>query len=96
MEKKLIKLKNVLERTSILLSKSEQSDWSPLTPEEVVQNLNAQISNIDKGVKVDTNSIAVEFAPTSTIQEISMSNNWSDEYLKLANEIDNLIDGILK
>jgi len=34
----------------------------------------------------------VEFAPTSTIQEIAMANGWHDEYLRLAEVVDRHVD----
>lgn len=34
--------------------------------------------------------IMVEFLPTSTYQELAMSNGWSDEYLKIAEKFDSI------
>jgi hypothetical protein len=34
--------------------------------------------------------IMVEFLPTSTYQELAMSNGWSDEYLKIAENFDSI------
>jgi len=42
------------------------------------------------------NKACVEFAPTSTYQELSMSNGWSKDYLKLAEEFDLLYDKITR
>jgi hypothetical protein len=42
------------------------------------------------------NKIQVEFAPTCTYQELSMTNGWSVEYLKLAEEFDALFDKLTK
>jgi hypothetical protein len=36
----------------------------------------------------------MEFAPTSTYQEISLSNGWANEFLKLAEQFDNLYEKI--
>ena len=37
----------------------------------------------------------MEFAPTSTFQEISLSNGWADEYIKLAEQFDKLYVNII-
>ena len=42
------------------------------------------------------NELIVLFLPTSDFQEISISNGWSEEYLKIANRFDNLITLIKK
>ena len=77
-----------------LLEESEESDWSPLTPQEVAKNLKDQIERLERNEKIDTHLLEVEFAVTSTLQEISMTNGWSKEYLKLAAEFDEEIEKI--
>jgi hypothetical protein len=47
---------------------------------------------MDRNEKVDNDILKVEFAPTSTIQEIAMSNGWHDEYLKLSTKFDKEIE----
>lgn len=88
------RLKQVLENTIDFLCKSEESLWSPLTPKEVIKNLEAQIENIKNNKKIDTTLLSVEYAPTSSIQEIAMANNWSNKYLELSKEFDELIKKI--
>lgn len=85
------KLKHILELTIELLMKSEASDWSPLNPEQVIDNLKSQIKKIKEGKELDMDLLKLEFASTSTIQEISMSNGWSDEYLVIASNFDTVI-----
>tara|TARA_Y100000815_G_C13041403_1_gene386926 strand:- start:67 stop:357 length:291 start_codon:yes stop_codon:yes gene_type:complete len=81
-------LKEILIKTTQLLKQSKESDWSPLTPEEVVINLETQIDKLEKNEKIDRLLLELEFAPTSTIQEISLANGWSREYLKLSSKFD--------
>ena len=81
-------LKEILIKTMQLLKQSKESDWSPLTPEEVVINLETQIEKLEKNEKIDRLLLELEFAPTSTIQEISLANGWSREYLKLSSKFD--------
>jgi hypothetical protein len=36
------------------------------------------------------------FLPTGTLQEISIQNGWSEEYLKLATEFDTIYERVYK
>ena len=46
-----------------------------------------RIQNGDKDVLTDIN---IDFAPTSTFQELSIQNGWSDHYMILANKFDRI------
>ena len=81
-----------LERTCALLERSEESVWSPLTPAEVAANLRQAVGRLVRGEAVDYGHIRLEFAPTSTIQEIAMANGWHDEYMQLADVVDSHVD----
>jgi hypothetical protein len=81
-------LLDALERTCKLLDESKESDWSPLTPAEVAKKLREEIAAAKRGGAVDRLVVSVEFAPTSTIQEIAMANGWHDEYERLAQVVD--------
>ncbi|WP_109853425.1 hypothetical protein [Aquimarina sp. AU58] len=89
-------LKEILIKVIELLNQSVESDWSPLTPKEVVKNLEIQICKLERNEKIDKHLLQVEFAPTSTIQEISMANGWNVEYLKLSSKFDEEINKINK
>ena len=89
-------LKEILIKVIELLNKSEESDWSPLTPQEVVKNLEIEIRKLERNEKINTHLLEVEFAPTSTIQEISMANGWSSEFIKLSSKFDQEIIKINK
>jgi hypothetical protein len=84
-------LKSILERTIELLAKSEASDWTTFTPEEVAQDLARASRAIETGTTIDKDKLAMHFTPTGPLQEIAMSNGWADEYLKLAEEFDQKI-----
>jgi hypothetical protein len=86
-------LVSALERTCVLLERSEESVWSPLTPAEVVKNLRNALGALARGDAVERLTLSIEFAPTSTIQEIAMANDWHDEYLRLAEIVDEQIGG---
>jgi len=81
-------LKEILIKVIELLNQSEESDWSPLTPKEVVKNLEIEIRRLEKNEKINKHLLELEFAPTSTIQEISMANGWSAEFIKLSSKFD--------
>lgn len=85
------KIKEILTQTIKLLEGSKESDWSPLTPKEVIKNLEAQIERLERGEEPERDLLALEFAPTSTIQEISMLNGWSIQYLELSTQLDQAI-----
>ncbi|MEM9023608.1 MAG: hypothetical protein AAGB22_07690 [Bacteroidota bacterium] len=80
-----------MEKVVYHLAASKPSDWSPLTPAEVIANLQEQISRIRQNREIDQDLLLLEFAPTSTIQELSMTNAWSNEYLRLSAKFDALI-----
>ena len=89
--KKSEELKHVLEKVISHLSESDESDWSPLTPTEVINKLQNQIDMINNNHSINKDLLRLEFAPTSTIQEIAMANGWSDEFLELSAKFDKLI-----
>ena len=60
------------------------------TPTELIAILNKFISEIENGNLNVIDDLAVEFAPTSSLQEHSMGNGWSDEYLIIAEEFDSI------
>lgn len=84
-------LAEILEQTIEHLAKSEASDWDPLTPSEVIRDIARANEAIANGRSIDKNTLKLHFAPTSSIQEIAMSNGWTNEYLKLAEQFDQQI-----
>ena len=66
--------------------------WSSDTPGEVVESLEREIDSLIARGKCDRLELSVLFAPTGAIQEISMANGWSDEYLALAAGFDDCME----
>lgn len=62
--------------------------------EEFLADLNQDIEKIKFCDFATLNKLAMEFAPTSTYQEISLSNGWGDKYLTLAADFDKLYERI--
>jgi hypothetical protein len=85
-------LLDVLRETRTLLASSTESDWSSLTPEEVVDLLDRHIASLRSRKSVhDTVELRSLFAPTAEIQEIAMANDWHDRYAELAARFDELM-----
>lgn len=52
-----------------------------------LQNIKSEIQNDNSEGLLN---LSIEFAPTSSIQEHSMANGWSDEYLSISEEFDKI------
>ena len=85
------KLADVLTQVAQLLTSSQESDWTPFEPKEIVAVLERELFSLRTDNKlVNPTELAMLFAPTGPIQEISMANNWSKEYLALSEQVDAL------
>ena len=81
----------LLKKVTCHLQHSDESVWSDLSPEEVIKKLNTKIERLSTGKSIVKNELIGLFLPTSSIQEISMENNWSNEYISLSEKFDELI-----
>ena len=71
--------------------------WAGFTSVDIfLKELNEDIENIKFCNFSTLDKINIEFAVTSTYQELAMSNGWSDEYLKLADKFDKIYGEIIK
>jgi hypothetical protein len=77
----------ILTETKELLARDENDfSWSSWTDrEQAVSEIDSILSELEKDVIPD---IAVLFAPTGPIQEVSLSSGWGPEFLKLARRFD--------
>ena len=72
-----------------LLFRSNHSDWTELTPMEIISHLVDDIASLeDTGRPADAERVQLYFLPTACIQEIAMENGWSDSYMRLAAIVD--------
>lgn len=74
---------------------TDESDlvWTSFeTAHKLRNHIDSLIARLQQGDKEVLEDIYLEFAPTSTFQEHSMQNGWSDEYLKLASQFDKIYD----
>jgi hypothetical protein len=81
-----------LHRTLELVeASSEESPYAQMSAEAVTRRLKRIIESIGSGShrgpprRLDLSHL---YAPTGPLQELSMANGWSDEYLELAAAID--------
>lgn len=77
-----------LEKTLSLLWESESSLYGSLSVEEVICQLEDKLDKRKKSQQVDIERLRFLFAPTGSIQEISIDNGWGKEFLEIANIID--------
>ena len=81
-------LHNALVRTRELLSESEVSAFSSTSVSTLVREFDDLIARLDRGASVDRKRLQYLFAPTAAIQEMSIDNDWGDEFIKLSNVVD--------
>ena len=82
----------VLARLKELLAGSKESDWAALAPSEVIAILEREMKSLSQSAQLHNKSeLASLFAPTAELQEISMANGWSDEYIRLSSDFDTAI-----
>ena len=60
------------------------------TAKEVRNELTSYINQINKGDKSCLENLNIHFLPTSTFQEHSLQNGWTEEYMKLSEKFDNI------
>ena len=89
--KELLKL---LRKILTFLKESNDSDWTSESVKEVFLIIKTEIKKIETGKSINKQKLIREFAPTSSLQKISIENDWADEYLKFSGEFDGLINSI--
>ena len=90
-KKKNKQLTEVLNKVINYLETSEESVYSVLEPEKIITILKSTIESLSRYEKFDKLELKVLFAVTSDIQEISLQNNWAEEFIELASEFDEYI-----
>lgn len=81
-------LLTALNRVCQLLAESEITVWASVSAQELVDELRSIISQIRHDDPIPWERIALQFAPTSDIQEIALDNGWDDDYMKACDVID--------
>lgn len=81
----------VLQLSRDLVARSEDSDWSCMTAEEILMSLDNVIQRLEQSRSIEIDFLRFLFVVAGPLQETSMNNDWSDEYLKLAKLFDKSI-----
>ena len=83
-------LLKVLQETRTLLARPENNfDWSSWeNGEAALKEIDPLIASVCNGALPDPKQLALLFAPTGPIQEVSLSSGWGDMFLELARRID--------
>ena len=84
-------LLRVLERCRELVANSENSDWSCMDVPDILESLDAGLNAVNAETRPDVDELTLLFLPTGPLQETSMSNGWTGEFLTLSSEFDALI-----
>jgi hypothetical protein len=85
----------VLDRLKELLAGSVESNWAALAPAEVIAILERELKSLcESGRLHNKTQLTSLFAPTAEIQEISVANGWSDEYIRLSSAFDAAITNL--
>lgn len=85
------KVRKILETIKARTTEDADTVWAGYdNGKEFLIDLNADIEKVKFCDFETLDKLNMEFAPTSTYQEISLSNGWAEEYLKLAEQFDNL------
>ena len=81
--------------TEIKAKITDDSDvvWTRFnTVDELREHNDNHILRLNEGDKKVINDINVDFGPTSTFQELSIQNGWSEDYIILASKFERLYD----
>lgn len=62
------------------------SHWN--SPDEASREIDELIASIEAGIMPERMKLALLFAPTGSIQEVSESSGWGTEFLALAQRFD--------
>ena len=84
------KLVSILEEIEAFLDGSEDSIWSGMENVKVLSIIRSSITSLKESRKAKVAKLYYLFLPTGPLQEISMANGWSDEYLVLAERFDDV------
>ena len=82
---------DVLQRCRVLSLASQDALCASSDISTIVAMLDRGIESLARGAALNRVELKTLFAPTGALQETSMSNGWSNEYITLAAEFDELM-----
>ncbi|GEM58372.1 hypothetical protein B0A78_07070 [Flavobacterium columnare NBRC 100251 = ATCC 23463] len=85
------KVAEILKQIKTFVSEETDSIWAGFeNPDKFLEEINQDIEKIVNCDYQTLEKVNIEFAPTCTYQELSMTNGWSDKYLELSTEFDKI------
>jgi hypothetical protein len=71
-----------------------RSSWPDAT--SALSEVDQFLAALDRGEPPDSHGMAVLFAPTGPIQEVSLSSGWAREFLSLSDRFDALVERVFR
>jgi hypothetical protein len=84
------RLLELLNRVIVLLKNSEDTAYAFETVDAGLRICGNELDKLAENGEIALDEISFLFIPTGDFQEISLANNWADEYLALASSFDRL------
>ena len=81
----------ILKRCRAWCRTSQDAPWSSLGVAEIIAILDRAITSLEREEDPDRDELRLLFAPTGPLQDTSIHNGWSDEYLQFAAAFDSLM-----
>ena len=87
------KVAEILKQIKSFVSQDTDTVWAGFdNADKFLEELNYDIEKIENCDYKTLEKVHVEFLPTCTYQELSMSNGWSEKYLKLSTDFDKVYE----
>jgi len=87
------KVVEILKQIRAFISKDTDTVWAGFdNADKFLEELNQDIEKIEKCDFQTLEKVHVEFLPTCTYQELSMSNGWSYKYIILSTDFDKIYE----
>ena len=87
------KVADVLKRIKTFITNDTDTVWAGFdNANKFLDELNQDIEKIENCDFLTLEKVYIEFLPTCTYQELSMSNGWRDKYLELSTEFDKIYE----
>jgi hypothetical protein len=77
-----------IENAMLMLRKSRPSVWSAFSPGQAIELLEIELNQIQIVQQFNQGLLQSLFAPTGSIQEISIENDWRDKFIEISKIVD--------
>jgi hypothetical protein len=92
---KIGQVKEIIETIKTKITSDTDLMWTNYnSSEELIAKINLNSILLEENKKAGLEFFQLLFLPTGTLQEISIQNGWSEEYLKLAAEFDSIYEKV--